>query len=177
MLCTWNIGGGEDDEHGLKHTIAAFNDGHIDTDQVNGVEMITQTEEAIFAIAAGGSANDYIPEPQSFKDDADASATDSGEHSPAPESASALEEVVFGVIRPFAAVQRRASVRVRVPERPLKFVVPHSKQVTKGGYASLDSPGEGDVELQRRPHKKTGDSAGAEAVNPLWNDGGDEPNA
>jgi hypothetical protein len=137
--------------------------------------MITQTEEAVFAIAAGGSSNDYVPEPLSFKDDVDASATDSGESSPVPESASALEDVVLGVIRPFGKAHRRASVRV--PERPLKFVVPRSRQVTKGGYASLDSPGEGDVELQRRPQKKAGDSTGGEAVNPLWQDGEDEQNA
>jgi hypothetical protein len=163
------IGGGEDDEHGLKHTIAAFNDGHIDTAEVNGVEMLTQTEDALFTIAAGGSSSDYVPEPMSYKYDTAASATDNAD---ATEGASALEEVMLGVIRPFHhGAHRRGSV-ARVPERPLKFVAPRSRQATKGGYASLDSPGDGDVEMQGRTRSKKGkDVSGGEAVNPLWQDG------
>lgn len=149
---------GDEDEHGLKKTIAAFNDGHVEVP--DGIDIDTQTDDSMFQIAAKGVLPDNNSSSHGDPRGSDHGNVNEVEKGEAGEGSDVSGEAGTSPTGAPRRLQRRASVRILTPR----------KRLERGGYASLhdmNHGGEGDIELQARSE---GVQSG-EAVNPLWGAG------
>lgn len=171
----------DNEHHGLKKTIEAFNDGGV-LDVPKLVEFTTQTEESLFLMAAKGELFD------NFTDEEDGGGGHDSHHSDEHGVQSTEGETERGAAKdalpasvqavaepqPAPGLQGAPQPRLGGRKASLKMITPR-KRVEHGGYTFL-TDGAGDVELTARGGNHPGggtQSGGGEAVNPMWGQGQD----
>lgn len=151
----------DNEHHGLKKTIEAFNDGGV-LDVPKMVEFTTQTEEVLFIMAAKGEIFDASKEEEIGADS----------HGDSHAAHDALEGVEGGPtdapsVEAVAAPTDGSPRRLGGRKGSLRMITPR-RRLEHGGYTFLSEGG--DVELTPRGghHTGTDTHTGGEAVNPMW---------